>query len=160
MENKLKELYQELAEKLDSMIPVEWDQLYYLGEVSKGYNKRISSVFYYTEADNKNYIRSHSIPEEYNVSRDLYLEFLRELNEILSRINAFFVENDMDEWVQLLLNLKSSGKSKFEFIYETIAGRDSFDNVKREVVWAYDTFGYRPEKGTYQDMMLEEYLNS
>lgn len=36
MESQLATLYGELAQQLDSMIPVEWEKIYCLGEVEKG----------------------------------------------------------------------------------------------------------------------------
>lgn len=45
MEEKLGELYNEIANSIISAIPVEWEDIYYLGEVEKN-KKSWSSVFF------------------------------------------------------------------------------------------------------------------
>lgn len=46
MEEELDELYNKLANKIISIIPTEWDEFHYLGEVEEN-KKSYSSVFYY-----------------------------------------------------------------------------------------------------------------
>ena len=50
MEEKLAELYNKLASQIIDMIPVEWDDINYLGEVKKG-KISSSSVFYFKDCN-------------------------------------------------------------------------------------------------------------
>ena len=52
MEEKLAELYNKLASQIIDMIPVEWDDINYLGEVKKG--KISSSSLFYFKYKKKN----------------------------------------------------------------------------------------------------------
>ena len=55
MEKQLEQLYNKIAEHLDSMIPVKWDKIYLLGEVEKG-QLSISSTFYFIESTTKHIV--------------------------------------------------------------------------------------------------------
>lgn len=66
LENELGELYNKLANKIVSLIPTDWDEFHYLGEV-EGNKKSYSSVFYYRDAKTNKYVKSHKIPELYNI---------------------------------------------------------------------------------------------
>lgn len=73
MEN---ELYNRLAQKIISMIPVDWEKVYYLGEVEKN-QMSWSSVFYFEETDSHLFIKSHNIPEKYDISQQKYDDSLK-----------------------------------------------------------------------------------
>ena len=49
-----------------------------------------------------------------------------------------------------LVNLKSN------FFYDVL--ENSKGAFQREIVWAYQTFEYMPEEGSYEKQILEEYL--
>ena len=49
MEVELDKLYYKLVNKIVSIIPTEWDEFYYLGEVEEN-KKSYSSVFYYKDS--------------------------------------------------------------------------------------------------------------
>ena len=82
MEEKLAELYNKLASQIIDMIPVEWDDINYLGEVKKG-KISSSSVFYFKDTKKNIRLQSHKIPEIYKVSRNVYVNLWKELNHIL-----------------------------------------------------------------------------
>mgnify|MGYP003301175951 CR=1 FL=1 len=75
MENTLVKLYNELGNKIVSMIPGQWEKIYYLGEVEGG-RKSCSSVFYFIEQNAEEINRSHDIPTKYQVSDKIYRQFL------------------------------------------------------------------------------------
>lgn len=91
MEQQLATLYNKLADKIISMIPVKWNKIYYLGEVEKG-KLSWSSVFYFEEINSKEIVKSHGIPEKYNVSEKIYDELLDELDVILIEIYDCFIK--------------------------------------------------------------------
>ncbi|MGX7417239.1 immunity protein YezG family protein [Carnobacterium gallinarum] len=157
MENKLGELYSELAQKIISMIPINWDRIYYLGEVEKE-QLSWSSVFYFEETDSKIFVKSHNIPEKYSVSQQIYDELLVELNSLLLKIYRCFEENDQPVWDQLDFSLTSNGKFNVNFLYDKISENDS-GQAKREIIWAYNSFGFKPKEGTFTRKLLNSYLN-
>lgn len=157
MNQELGELYNELAQKIISMIPVRWNQIYYLGEVGERQSSW-SSVFYFEETSSKLFIESHNIPERYGVSQQIFDSLCVELNSLLLKINTCFEVNDQPIWDQLMFSLSSYGKFNVDFLYDRLADDDS-NQVKREVVWAYETFGLKPKEGTYSRKVLDSYLD-
>lgn len=157
MEQELGELYNELAQKIISMIPVEWNKIYYLGEVEKK-QMSWSSVFYFEETSSKKFIKSHNIPDRYKVSQQIYDELLVELNSILLKINTCFEKNDQPLWDQVSFSLNSDGKFNVDFLYDKISDNDG-GQAKREAIWAYNSFGFKPKEGTFTRKLLDSYLN-
>jgi uncharacterized protein (TIGR01741 family) len=158
MEKKLAEIYNKLANQIVKMIPVEWEDIYYLGEVESG-RKSWSSVFYYRDTNSDEIVKSNRIPNVYNVPMNIFKEFLGELNEILLQLYSCFEDNEQELWEQVSLSLSSTGKFNVEFQYNVI-GKNDESQVEREVIWAYKTFGYMPKDGTYTRKVLDSYLQN
>jgi len=156
MESKLNELYNELAQALDSTIPTEWFQLYFLGEVEKN---RVScdDVFYFSTEENGEYERSHDIPSDYHVSKDVYNYWNNELMKLVLKIYDCFVEYEQPPWEQMSLSLNSEGHFKIDFNYD-VMNPDDGGQSRREVIWAYETFGYIPADGSYPKEIFDKYV--
>lgn len=160
MEEKLAELYNKLASQIIDMIPVEWDDINYLGEVKKG-KISSSSVFYFKDTKKNIRLQSHKILEIYKVSRNVYVNLWKELNHILLEIYDCFIENGQEPWEQLSLSFNAEGNFKIEFFYDVMKEEEEEQidkQVDREVIWAYQTFSYVPEEGSYHRKILDEYL--
>jgi uncharacterized protein (TIGR01741 family) len=156
MELKMDALYQNLAQKLQSMIPSKWIQLYYLGEVEKG-RLSCSSIFYFSVPEESQFIRSHDIPGLYNVSEKIYFDLLSESNLILLDIYDCFISNNQEPWEQINLSLSSTGEFNIDFIYNVMHKEDGGQS-RREVIWAYETFGHLPPD-RYSRGILDKYVN-
>lgn len=156
MENELAIIYGKIANKINSMIPVNWTKLHYLGEVEKG-QMSWSSVFYYVESGYSNFIRSHEIPTKYGVSFQIYKKFLSELNELLIELYSCFKQNDQPLWEQVSLMLSSDGQFNVDFFYDVMNENDG-GQVDREIIWAYETCNFIPEKGSFMREILDKYI--
>lgn len=156
MEKQLAEIYNKLASKIVSMIPVKWNKLYYLGEVE---NNKLSwsSVFYFDSVVDNKIIKSHSISEKYSVSEEIYEELLNEVDEFLLELYDCFQENKQELWSQVSLSLDKTGKFNIDYLYDVI--NDDGGQVKRELVWAYETFGFIPKEGSYTRKILDKYIS-
>ena len=157
MENQLSQLYNELAQKLISAIPTKWEKIYFLGEVEKG-RLSCSSIFYFIDCENGKAIRSHNIPQAYSVSEKMYNKFLFDLNNVLLKLYDCFAENEQELWEQFTFYLNDAGKFDANFKYDIFHENDGGQS-RREIIWAYETFGYKPKEGTYFGRILCEYLN-
>ena len=73
---RMNQLYQELAVKLNEMIPDQWTTIYLYGEVLSDSR---TAYFYYNRASDGKLIYSHDIPSVYKVDKRKYLQLLREL---------------------------------------------------------------------------------
>ncbi|MFC5470429.1 immunity protein YezG family protein [Cohnella suwonensis] len=156
MENQLAGLYQEIAQKINSMIPTSWDEFYYLGEVEEG-KSSWSSTFYFVESNTNTIVDGNDIPTKYNVSQQIYDELLSELSGLLLILYKCFEDNEQTLWEQVSLTVSSSGKFNVDFLYEVINENDG-GQLQREIVWAYETFGFVPTEGSYSRRVLDKYL--
>ncbi|WP_157455347.1 immunity protein YezG family protein [Carnobacterium maltaromaticum] len=156
MENELDELYALLASKMVDMIPVNWNQIYYLGEVGKE-RESWSSVFYFEDSNTLEMKKSHNIPSEYNVSENVYEKLLSELNSTLLDIYTCFDKYQQPLWEQLNLSLNSEGALNIDFKYDVVS-EDDGGQLLREIVWAYKVFGWMPKAGTFTRKLLDAYL--
>lgn len=158
MEKKFADLYNELATKIVSMIPVNWKKVYYLGEVES--NKLSwSSVFYFEDEITKEIIKSHEIPERFNVSEEIYNQLLEQTNVILIKIYDCFIENGQEPWEQLSLSVDNEGDFNIDYLYENMKNND-LGQMEREIIWSFETFGYKPKEGSYTRKILEKYISN
>lgn len=115
MEKKFADIYSKLANKIVSMIPVQWNKLYYLGEVENN-KSSWSSVFYFESKDDNEIVKSHSIPEKYDVSEEIYEDLLNEVNELLLALYECFQKNEQELWHQVSLSLDNTGKFNIDYL--------------------------------------------
>lgn len=154
LENELGELYNKLANKIVSLIPTDWDEFHYLGEVEEN-KKSYSSVFYYRDAKTNKYVKSHKIPELYNIDFS-YSQELVGVCSILLEIYDCFLRHEQKVWEQMKLSVTNTGTFNVDFVYEQMK-KSNIGQVGREVIWAYETFGLEPKEGTYMRSILEDY---
>ena len=157
MDEKLARLYKKLVNSIIDMIPVEWDDVNYLGEVKIGRGTRsCSAVFYFKDVKQNVKIRSYETKEIYGVSENTYMELLMKSHDILLEIFDCFVEYGQKPWQQLSLYFNAENEFKVEFFYDVMNNEEG--PLEREAIWAYHTFGYIAEEGDYLRKLLDEYL--
>ena len=157
-ENQLAGLYKQLAEQMVSMIPAQWSELHYLGEVERN-RQSCSSIFYFTDKASGDTVRSHDIPKIYNVSMQTYMKLLDELSNILIAVYDCFAADGQELWEQLSMKLSNTGSFKVDFNYDVMT-EDDGGQSRRELIWAHETFGYVPKEGTRSRRILDEYVQS
>jgi len=157
MEKQFADIYSKLANKIVSMIPVQWNKLYYLGEVENN-KSSWSSVFYFESTDDNEIVKSHNIPEKYDVSEEIYEDLLNEVNELLLELYECFQKNEQELWHQVSLSLDNTGKFNIDYLYDIINDDDG-GQVKRELVWAYETFEFMPKEGSYSRKIIDKYIS-
>ncbi|MBR9116549.1 TIGR01741 family protein, partial [Staphylococcus aureus] len=67
-EEKLSEMYNEIANKISSMIPIDWEKVYVIAYVDDGGGQ---VIFYYTKPDSDELNYYSDIPKDCNVSKDI-----------------------------------------------------------------------------------------
>lgn len=154
MEEELDELHNKLANKIISIIPTEWDEFHYLGEVEEK-KKSYSSVFYYKDSRTKEYVKSHKIPELYHIDFS-YSQELAGICSILLEIYDCFLQHGQKVWDQMKLSVTSTGAFHVDFVYGQMK-KSNMGQVGREVIWAYETFRLEPKEGTYMRKILDDY---
>ena len=141
MEEKLDKLYNEIVNRVVSIIPSKWEKIYFMGEVEKE-KKSWNFIFYFLDEDNK-FQRAYEIPELYKVSEEIFDNLMEEVEETLLRIYDCFIENNQESWTRMVFKLSKRGKFTIDFSYNNEF--DKFGPAERETLWAYKTFGYVPK---------------
>ena len=141
-EEKLNEMYQEIANHINGMIPIEWEQVYTIayindegGEVSFNYTiPGKDDLHYYT-----------AIPEDCNVSEKTFSELSFTLYKLFKRLRELFIENNQEPWSSCEFDFNNEGKLNVSFDY--IDWKNSgFGQISRDYYYEYKKFGILPEK--------------
>ena len=151
-EIKLSQYYSEIANKLDEIIPIEWETIVMYAEELSDVSS--ASFYFYAKEGNEIYY-SGNIPEDFSVSREIFKRILRELREIIRRLWNEFVSSEEEKWSRLTFVLQEDWKFKAKFGYDLDTKVGSFE---RKVIWAYNELGLIP-KGEFAKEILKEYLN-
>ncbi|EJP1013142.1 TPA: TIGR01741 family protein, partial [Staphylococcus aureus] len=90
-EEKLNEMYNEIANEISGMIPVEWEKVYTIAYVN---DRGGEVVFNYTKpnSDDLNYYTY--IPREYNVSEKVFYDLWTDLYRLFKKLRNAFKEED------------------------------------------------------------------
>ncbi|WP_069724784.1 TIGR01741 family protein [Staphylococcus aureus] len=122
-EEKLSEMYNEIANKISSMIPVEWEKVYAIAYVD---DEGGEVIFNYTKpgSDELNYYTY--IPREYNISEKVFYDLWTDLYRLFKKLRSAFKEEDLEPWTSC----------EFDFTRE----------MGREDYYMYKKFGIWPEK--------------
>ncbi len=154
MERTLAELYNKMANHIDDMIPDEWNDVYYLGEVHQG-RSACSSVFHFRNEKSEKFVESNNIPGIYQIPNHIFMDVLQQLNDILLEIYDCFKEHGQALWEQMTLTFSRDGAFSIDFHYDVMR-KDDGGQLGRELLWAYQTFGQVPPKGTFSWSVLNK----
>ena len=148
-ERILSNLYSELANVIISSIPEGWEEFHYLGEVEEE-KRSWSSVFFVKSTGSDEYIKCFDL-------KSFGDQCSNEMDAVLFKIYDCFIQNHQKPWEQLCLSVKNTGDFKINFKYDVLA-KAEYGQVEREVIWAYETFGGRPQNSPFLTSILEQYL--
>ncbi len=151
-ERNLTKYYQSIAEKLDDIVPFEWDEIVMYGEE---FGDVRTACLYYKQKGKENYRSGGLIPSENSVDADIYAGLVYELIQINKRLWKEFLDAEIPLWVTITFHLSSDYHFKVKFGYE--ANRE-LSSTEREIHWAYNELGIIPEDG-FSKKILEEYLS-
>ncbi|MGM9928558.1 MAG: immunity protein YezG family protein [Bacillus sp. (in: firmicutes)] len=114
-EIKLNELYKEIAQQINDMIPIEWDDFYFNGEVKEDEG---GVFFFFTPKGEKQHVFSHYIPKLYNVDKRVYNKELHKLFQLTVELQKVFLDYDQEPWFSVTLLLNDAGKLNIHFDYK------------------------------------------
>ncbi|HDD1102411.1 TPA: TIGR01741 family protein [Staphylococcus aureus] len=140
-EEKLSQMYNEIANEISEMIPVEWDKVYTIAYVD---DEGGEVVFNYTKpgSDELNYYTY--IPREYNVSEKVFYDLWTDLYRLFKKLRDLFKE-DLEPWTSCEFDFTSEGKLNVSFDYIDWVNSE-FGPMGREDYYMYKKFGIWPEK--------------
>ncbi|HDE7027202.1 TPA: TIGR01741 family protein [Staphylococcus aureus] len=140
-EEKLSQMYNEIANEISEMIPVEWEKIYTIAYVD---DEGGEVVFNYTKpgSDELNYYTY--IPREYNVSEKVFYDLWTDLYRLFKKLRDLFKE-DLEPWTSCEFDFTSEGKLNVSFDYIDWVNSE-FGPMGREDYYMYKKFGIWPEK--------------
>lgn len=119
---------------------MEWEVFHYLGEVESNKNSW-SSVFFVKGIHEENYIKCFDLSSFNDHCSN-------EMDSVLLRIYDCFVQNNLKIWEQMYLSVHNTGDFKVNFNYDVMA-KSEYGQVEREIIWAYETLGAKPENSPF-----------
>ncbi|MCG2075609.1 TIGR01741 family protein [Staphylococcus epidermidis] len=140
-EEKLNEMYQEIASKINEMIPTEWEKVYtiaYIGEEGG------QVVFFYTKHESNELNYYTNIPKDYNVSREIFRDLWSNLYDEFKKLKELFRESNQEPWTSCEFDFNNEGKLNVAFDYIDWKNSD-FGQISREYYYEYKKFGIIPE---------------
>lgn len=137
----MNDLYRKIAEIIDQMIPLEWDEFYFNGEMENGEG----GVFFFFKPKNEDdYVYSLDIPNNYDINSDEYNLLENKLFEVTNDLKNVFLENGQESWFSVTMKLTSEGKLKIEYDY-TNWGDSNFGPSDRLEYWESKYLNNIPE---------------
>ncbi|MGZ1772109.1 TIGR01741 family protein [Staphylococcus argenteus] len=141
-EEKLSEMYNEIANKISSMIPVEWEKVYTIAYVN---DRGGEVVFNYTKPGSDDLNHYTYIPREYNVSEKVFYDLWTDLYRLFKKLRNAFKEEGHEPWTSCEFDFTRDGKLSVVFDYVDWMNSE-FGPMGREDYYVYKKFGIWPEK--------------
>ncbi|MBS3358214.1 TIGR01741 family protein, partial [Staphylococcus aureus] len=94
-EEKLSQMYNEIANEISGMIPVEWEQVFTIAYVD---DEGGEVVFNYTKPGSEELNYYTYIPREYNVSEKEFYDLWTDLYRLFKKLRNAFKEEDLEPW--------------------------------------------------------------
>ncbi|GGJ94771.1 putative antitoxin YezG [Lentibacillus kapialis] len=156
MEKQMEQMYPIIAEHIISMIPDgKWHEIYLYAEILDDARE---VFFYFNTSENEDFIYSHDIPEQFNVSETSYDELLLELQAKFSDLRQIFINNDQEAWTNLTLVLKYPGKININYNYEDVIN-SGVTPTQRQMIFEYQHFGLLP-KNEKNRQIVQKYVDN
>lgn len=157
MEKEMNQIYREIAETVNEMVPEEWQKFYFYAQVSETGGG--TYFFYNTPEDEQSYKYSLEIPFEYDIDKEWYRMKDRALFELSDKLRKIFKDNQQELWYSFTLSLDRNGKFKMHYDYTNWLDTNySFDD--QLVIWEYKYLGKVPEDRENKELIsryLDEY---
>ncbi|MBM7837049.1 uncharacterized protein (TIGR01741 family) [Alkalihalobacillus xiaoxiensis] len=114
-EMELNKLYEELAQRLNEIIPNEWNEIFFNGEVTS--QEGAVYFFFKTKLHKDEPVFSHYIPKIYHVDKKQYYRELQEIIVVTKKLRQIFIDNDQEPWFSVTFLLKEDGRLNVHFDY-------------------------------------------
>ena len=113
-EIELNKLYTEIAQQVNEMIPIDWDNFYFNGEVK---DEEGGVFFFFTPKGEEQHVFSHYIPKFYSVDKRAYNKELHKLFKLTVELQRVFTDNNQEPWFSVALLVNDAGKLNVHFDY-------------------------------------------
>ncbi|HHO6607078.1 TPA: TIGR01741 family protein [Staphylococcus aureus] len=140
-EEKLSQKYNEIANEINGMIPVDWEKVYAMAYI----NERNREVFYnYTEPSSDELFYYTSVLNKYNIPRSEFMDSVYELYKQFDNLRELFIEEGLEPWTSCEFDFTREGKLNVSFDYIDWMNSE-FGQIAKENYYMYKKFGILPE---------------
>lgn len=159
---KIKEMYEDIQQRIFYMIPEKWDKMYLYASVSDliDGHKTGELFFYYIPKGifKKNPVNVYEIPQKFNLDEKEYLKLVNILyQKILELRDEFKKIEIVPTWTNLTMIIQGI-QFKIEYDYEDLS-KSKFSSYERHIIWRYNYLGIKEEQLNKQEKeILERYL--
>mgnify|MGYP003586300577 CR=1 FL=1 len=157
-ENELDEQLHEIAQTINNIIPVEWNDIYLNSEISNGDGE---VLFYFNTVNNREeFIYSHDIPSKYGIPLSDYMDTFNKLMDISRAILKILKDNNQPLWTSMILSIKNRKKISVEFDYTDWIS-SPFSINQRLNYFKFRYIGYQPkdDKELQRFQEMQEFQN-
>lgn len=141
-----------ICNKVNDMIPEEWNKVYIYGEVTEGAGV---VAFYYYPQDKDIYVFSADIIDLFDIDENEFSNDEYELLKLFEQLQQEFKNSDQEVWTSVTIYLESTGKFKVDYDYTDLSDVDDYN---RQIIWEYKHLGVMPEDED-DKKIVEEYIN-
>ncbi|WP_152658619.1 antitoxin YezG family protein [Oceanobacillus sp. CFH 90083] len=138
MEKEMNQIYREIADTVNEMIPEEWEKFYFYGQVSETGGG--TYFFYNTSKESNSFYYSLDIPSYFAVNNQEFKEKKRKLYRLCKDLRRIFKENEQDLWYSFTMSLEKTGKLKIHYDYTDWFATD-YHFGDQMIIWKYKYLG-------------------
>lgn len=156
---KMKEIYQEVREKLFKMIPEKWESIYLYSSVLRGVGgiETAEMFFYYFPKGilKKKPVNVYEVPARFNLEEDMYMQLVDALYGSIKELREEFKKQRKPMWDSMTIKIE---KMRFivEFHYD---GNTQYNHQEKHLVWQYKNLKVPLESFNKKDRnMILRYL--
>ncbi|CAC8978154.1 TIGR01741 family protein [Staphylococcus aureus] len=141
-EEKLSQMYNEIANEISGMIPIEWEKVYTMAYID---DEGGEVFYYYTEPGSNELYYYTSVLNKYDISESEFMDSAYELYKQFQNLRNIFKEEGYEPWTSCEFDFTRDGKLNVSFDYIDWANSE-FGPMGREHYYMYKKFGIWPEK--------------
>ncbi|HHM3017266.1 TPA: antitoxin YezG family protein [Staphylococcus aureus] len=140
-EEKLSQMYNEIANEISGMIPVEWEKVYTIAYVD---DEGGEVVFNYTKPGSEDLNYYSDIPKDCNVSKDIFKNSWFKVYRMFDELRETFKKEDLEPWTSCEFDFTRKGNLKVSFDYIDWI-KLGFVPSGKENYYMYKKFGILPD---------------
>ncbi|HDB3225764.1 TPA: TIGR01741 family protein [Staphylococcus aureus] len=140
-EEKLSQMYNEIANEISSMIPVEWEKVYTMAYID---DEGGEVFYYYTEPGSNELYYYTSLLNKYDISESEFMDSAYELYKQFQKLRNIFKEEGHEPWTSCEFDFTREGNLKVSFDYIDWI-KLGFGPSGKENYYMYKKFGVLPE---------------
>ncbi|MFB2491890.1 TIGR01741 family protein [Staphylococcus aureus] len=140
-EEKLSEMYNEIANEIIGMIPVEWEKVYTMAYID---DEGGEVFYYYTEPGSNELYYYTSVLNKYDISESEFMDSAYELYKQFQKLRNIFKEEGLEPWTSCEFDFTREGNLKVSFDYIDWI-KLGFGPSGKENYYMYKKFGILPE---------------